>query len=179
MMQPETRVLSTSYAKYIPVSGMTANESFLSKSRYETFKKLETDKTIRTVGDRGAPQANQRFDYVSERTRTDKGRGFLDSSEDYVSRRKRLGRSRQFGAAKWALGGLLVKGVPVLLAAWTVHDIVRGDYATGYSDDVHDAFGPMGLPITIGVETGKAALSLAALANPMSGGSGFVDLIFG
>jgi len=167
MLRPETRILSTSYAKYIPVSGMTANESFLSKSRYETFKKLEADKNIRTVGDRGAPRSNQRFDYVSERTRTDRGRGFLDSSEDYVTRRKRLARSRQFGAAKWAFGGLLLKGVPVILMAWTAHDIIKGEYATDYSDDLHDTFGVLGLPITIGIETAKAGIGLVQISqNP-------------
>jgi hypothetical protein len=84
---------------------------------------------------------------------------FLQTLEDFESREKRYSRQRLKGRSI-ILGGATVKyGVPILVYGSIAYGIVGGVYyqESGLleSNRLHDAIGPLALPVTIAVDTAE------------------------
>lgn len=192
---PEIYKTQTLQAKYEPrPKGMTSAEVFLSEQAYERFSR-DLPRHMQRTGDKGRPTKNQRFSYVTQYERGyvkpkwtmtggkivphKDGADFLHTIEDFETREKRWQREMTKGRTIIGAGALLKWGVPVLMYGWIAHDVVSGNYhyEGGLLDSnrLHDAIGPMALPVTIaadvyflgGAVTGARATAIAR--DPMSG----------
>ena len=184
VINPEHMHTQTITGRYTTVMGMTPNEVFLSEERYRRFSEIE-ERHIRKVGDRGAPTKTQRFRATTELTRADRsimGRNirtgdqygdFLQTLEDFESREKRYSRQRIKGRSI-ILGGATVKyGVPILVYGSIAYGIVDGVYyqESGLleSNRLHDALGPMALPVTIAADTAGLVMDIGDLQRNILG----------
>lgn len=178
VVNPEHLHTQTITGRYTTVMGMTENEVFLSEERYRRFSEIE-ERHIRKVGDKGPPTKTQRFRATTELTRAERmppfGRlrvgdqygDFLQTAEDFETREKRYSRQRLKGRSI-ILGGAAVKyGVPVLVYGSIAYGIGEGVYyhEGGLMDSnrLHEAIGPLALPVTIAVDTAELIMDIGDL----------------
>lgn len=178
-MNPEKYKTTTIRGKYTTVIGMSENEIFLSESSYKRFSEGYNERHIEKVGDRGPPTRTQRFETVTEFTRAERtppfgrirvhpeARGYLHTLEDWESREKRYARQRIKGRSI-ILGGAATKyGVPILVYGSIIYGIGEGVY---YHEDgllasnrLHEAIGPLALPVSIAVDTAELIMDIGDL----------------
>lgn len=172
VLNPEIYKTQTLVAKYeTRRTPLTSNELFLSEKAYERFSE-EQPRHVGKTGDRGKPTRTQRFSYVTQYERgrlaprwlpprgkiipDPQGPDFIHTMEDFETREKRYSRERMKGRAIIGGGAMLKYGTPVLIYGWMAHDIVEGNYyiegGIMDSNNLHDAIGPLALPVTIAVD---------------------------
>ena len=190
VMNPEIYKTQTLVGKYEsrPL-GLSANEAFLSNQAYENFSR-DLPRHIGREGDKGRPNKNQRFSYVTEYERADlkpkwllpgarvvpnpQGADFIHTMEDWETREKRYARERLKGRTIIGGGALLKYGTPVLMYAWMGYDVVKGHYyyEGGLMDSnrLHDAIGPLALPVTVAYDAYQITQAIGDFQRGLLGG---------
>lgn len=164
---PNAYHTQTLVARYTATAGMTANEMMISESRHRTFLEID-ERHIKKEGYKGPPKRKERFSYTRELTRADrsplgrvrvtkKGGDFLQTIEDFEQREKRLSRERTKGRAIILGGAALRFGVPLMIYGSVALGVARGVYhheeGILESNRLHEAIGPLALPVTIAADT--------------------------
>ena len=176
---PNAYHTQTLVARYTATAGMTANEMMISESRHKNFVQIE-ERHIKKEGYRGPPKKKERFSYTRELTRADrtplgrvrvtpKGGDFLQTIEDFEQREKRYSRERIKGRSV-ILGGAAIRyGVPVMIYGSVAFGVLAGAYHRDQgileSNRLHDALGPLALPVTISADAAVMTYDLFDLFN--------------
>lgn len=173
LKRKEPFVTQTITGHYTTAIGMSANEQYLSQSRYEIFKR-ESPGYVKKVGDRGAPTREQRFTTSIQFTRArrkprwfapfggvkvvvdPKGPDFLHSIEDAESRQKRQSAYRRKARTRIAAGTALRVGVApamYLYSGYSLYSRYKSD-ELWLQDEATDVYGPiMGPLMAAGADT--------------------------
>lgn len=173
LKRKEPFVTQTITGHYTTAIGMSANEQYLSQSRYEIFKR-ESPGYVKKVGDRGAPTSQQRFTTTTEFTRArhkpawfapfggakvvvdPKGPDFLHSIEDFESREKRQAAYRRKARVRVAAGTALRVGVApamYLYSGYSLFSRAKAD-ELWLQEEATDVYGPiMGPLLAAGADT--------------------------
>lgn len=158
---------------YTTAIGMSANEQYLSQSRYELFKR-ESPGYVKKVGDQGAPTKTQRFTTTTQYTRArfkprwfapfrgakivvdPEGPDFLHSMEDAESRQKRQAAYRRKARTRVAAGTVLRVGVAPAMYLYSGYSLY-GRYKSDklwLQEDATKAYGPvLGPVLAAGADT--------------------------
>ena len=141
LASPSAIITTVVAGRYVKRKGsISVNERSLSESKRQADLQSSKQRHVK-LKVKGSPGKGKLYrsstSYVrADRTArgkikvTPKGRDFLHSIETTPEREKRLARSRNMSKATIIGGRVLRYGVPTLMVAWTINDIIAGKSPT-------------------------------------------------
>lgn len=142
LANPSAIITTVVAGRYVKRKGsISMNERSLSESKRQADLRMASKERHVKLEVKGSPGKGKlyrsRTSYVrADRTArgkikiTPKGRDFLHSIERRSEREKRIARSRRYSKATIIGGRVLRYGVPTLMVAWTINDIIAGKSPT-------------------------------------------------
>lgn len=140
LVNPDNRITTVITGSYVKQGTITANEAFLSKSRrkYDIASAKERHVKLKT---KGKPGKGKIYRSSTDFVRADRsilgrvkvkptGKDYLHSIEDFEEREIRLNKAKNKARLTIIGGRALRYGVPTLMVAWTINDIIAGKSLT-------------------------------------------------
>jgi hypothetical protein len=137
LANPDGRITTVISGRYVPQATITANERFLSESRFQSNVQSAKQRHVK-LKVKGKAGKGKVYRSTTDFVRADRsilgrvkvkssGRDYLHSIEDFEERERRLAKNQRRNLAT-AIGGRLLRyGVPVLMVGWTIHDLIKRD----------------------------------------------------
>lgn len=140
LVNPDNRVTTVISGRYVKQATITANEAFLSRSRRESDLRSAKERHVKLVT-KGKPGKGKVYRSTTDFVRADRsilgrvkvkptGRDYLHSIEDFEEREIRLNKAKNKARLTIIGGRVLRYGVPTLMVAWTINDIIAGKSLT-------------------------------------------------
>ena len=151
LLNPENRITTVITGRYVPQATITANEAFLSRSKYQKDVESAKQRHVK-LKVKGKPGKGKRYRSTTDFVRADRsimgrvkvkpsGKDYLHSIEDFEQREIRLAKNRR-NARLTIIGGRSLRyGVPVLMVGWTIHDLVKRDGDFYLQKDAESMYG--------------------------------------
>lgn len=151
LANPDTHVTTVISGRYVPQASITANERFLSESKFQKDVQSAKQRHVQ-LKVKGKPGKGKRYRSTTDFVRADRsilgrvkvkktGKDYLHSIEDFEEREARLRKNQQKNLATVLGGRVLRYGVPVLMTAWTIHDLVSRDGDFYLQKDAESMYG--------------------------------------
>lgn len=136
LLNPEPLVTTVIEGRYVPQSTITANERFLSESKFQKDVQSAKQRHVK-LKVKGKAGPGKRYRSRTTFVRADRsimgrvkvkptGRDFLHSIEDFEQREIRQSKARR-NARLTVMGGATLRyGVPALIVGMSVYDVIMG-----------------------------------------------------
>jgi len=151
LMNPNSAITTVITGRYVTQGTITANEAMLSKSKLEADLRSSKERHVKyEVKGKAGPgkryQSSTKFVRADRTARgkirvTPKGRDFLHSIETTPERELRLAKARKYSRMTIIGGRLLRYGVPTLMVAWTISDLINRDGDFYLQKDAESMYG--------------------------------------
>ena len=140
LANPGAAITTVVAGRYVARKTISANERRLSESKRQADLRTGKERHVK-LKVKGSPGKGKVYRSTTSYVRASrtargrirvspKGRDFLHSIETTPEREKRLARSRNYSKATIIGGRALRYGVPTLMVAWTINDIIAGKSPT-------------------------------------------------
>lgn len=151
LANPEGQITTVISGRYVPQASITANERFLSESKFQKDVQSAQQRHVK-LKVKGKPGKGKRYRSTTDFVRADRsilgrvkvkktGKDYLHSIEDFEQRERRLAKNQRRNLLT-AIGGRALRyGVPVLMTAWTIHDMLKRDGDFYLQKDAESMYG--------------------------------------
>lgn len=140
LLNPSAAITTVIAGRYVVRKTISSNEMKLSESKRQADLRSSKERHVK-LKVKGEPGKGKVYRSTTSYVRADrttrgkikvtpKGRDFLHSIETTPEREKRIARSRRYSRATIIGGRVLRYGVPTLMVAWTINDIIAGKSPT-------------------------------------------------
>ena len=151
LANPEGQITTVISGRYVPQATITANERFLSESKFQKDVQSAKQRHVQ-LKVKGKAGKGKRYRSTTDFVRADRsilgrvkvkktGKDYLHSIEDFEQRERRLAKNQRRNLAT-AIGGRALRyGVPALMVGWTIHDLVSRDGGFYLQKDAESMYG--------------------------------------